>query len=480
MAPMTEREKIAHLLRRFGLGASEAEMEYYGKDGFKGAIDKLLNYESVEDKFIPIEAFRNEQNNNVPMPLLIIWWIARLAGTHRPLQEKMTLFWHDHFATSGQKVTAVPMMVTQNELLREHATGNFKTMLTEVSKDPAMLFWLDNQFNVKGKPNENFAREIMELFTLGVGNVYTEKDIQEAARAFTGWTIGRRAGRPAQQSANGRLRAGTVFQFNQAQHDNGEKTVLGSTGDLNGDDVIAILCGKPQTAQYLTHKIWEWFVYEKPEKRLVDRFAQKFLDSGLEIKVLLRAIMESPEFVSEKATRAVYKNPVDFCVATLRQLGVGEFVLNSELDAEGRMPRQRLAPIAAAAQAMKSMGMELFMPPDVAGWEGGASWISSATMVERMGWADRMFPIRAPGQQASRRAAFNFPIGSLISADPTPENLVKTMVSVFDAPLSQAKQDALLAAARKHGTRYTTTQSGQAAANAVAKLIFGSPEFQFA
>src|SRR5579862_1345225 len=190
MALQTERQKGAHLLRRFGLGASEAELDYYLKDGgLNGAIEKLLNYENTDEGFkLDVDSFRNGKNNNINPQSVAVWWTARMLITQRPLQEKMTLFWHNHFATSGEKVTPGSMMYVQNDLLRQYATGNFREMLMAVSKDPAMLFWLDNQYNVKGKPNENFAREVMELFTLGIGN-YTEQDIREGARAFTGWSI---------------------------------------------------------------------------------------------------------------------------------------------------------------------------------------------------------------------------------------------------------------------------------------------------
>src|SRR5687767_12975587 len=267
MALRTEREKGAHLLRRFGLGASEAELDYYleGK-GLPGAIDKLLNYESVDENFsVPIQSMAN-QNGQVNMPLMQLWWMTRLITTRRPLQEKMTLFWHDHFATSAAKVAGPPMMYGQNELLRENATGKFQTILLEVSKDPAMLFWLDNQYNVKGKPNENFAREIMELFTLGIGH-YTEKDIQEAARAFTGWTFRRPGGRAVADYVPGQRFA--EYLFRPRFHDTEPKTVLGQTGPLTGEQVVDILCNHPQTPKYIALKIWEWFAYPSPAPALV-------------------------------------------------------------------------------------------------------------------------------------------------------------------------------------------------------------------
>lgn len=489
MALRTDREKCAHLLRRFALGASESEIDYFLKDGLSGAYDKLLDYEKVDENFeFPLEAMQNN-NGQVNMPAVQLWWVLRLLITRRPLQEKMTLFWHDHFATSAAKVQGPPLMYGQNELLRKNATGKFQTLLLEVSKDPAMLFWLDNQYNVRGKPNENFAREIMELFTLGIGN-YTEKDIQEAARAFTGWTIGRanQRRRPNdQQAPPQQVRRNAEFVFRPVLHDAGPKTILGNTGNFAGEDVVGILVGNPQTSKYLTTKIWEWFAYPDPEPALVDRLAAKFRDSGLDIKVLLRAVMESSEFYSEKAERAIFKNPVDYVVSTVRQLGVGES-LAARLKGQETLPRGQIGPAIAVQQTLKAMGMELLFPPDVAGWDGGQAWISSATMVERIQWADRLFGVAGQtdrpggggGGGRGQRVQIRFPAWSILSGDPTPEGAVKTLESIFDAPLGNPQKPQLLEAAQKaSGGRVTPANANQTAA-AVTRLIFGSPQFQMA
>jgi uncharacterized protein (DUF1800 family) len=478
MALRTDREKTAHLLRRFGLGASEVELDYYTKGGYAGAVNTLLACEGAENPGVPLERLMRKDNNNIPMPLLQIWWLIRIASSRQPLIEKMSLFWHDHFATSAQKVTGSMLMYGQVDILRSQAIGNFRNLLTDVCKDPAMLFWLDNQFNVKLKPNENFAREIMELFTLGVGN-YSEKDVQEVARAFTGWTIQRR-GRQVQKP-QGKLPPNVTFAFVRSQHDTGIKEVLGNKGAFDGEDVIGILCGNPRTSLYLTEKIWNWFVYPEPDVKIIEKHAAAFRDAGLDIKSLLRSIMMSPEFVSDKAERAIYKNPVDFCLSTIRQLGVGEeFVM--AMGAEGEeYNRQKTIPAVAAQQAMKSMGMDLLFPPDVSGWDGGKAWITTSTMVERIQWADRIFPTTfgdQTGQVRSRKAVFRYPAFSLIASNPTPENLVNQLVSVFDAPIPASVKPNLLAAARKSGATLNQ-QTANAAANAVSRLIFGYPDFQF-
>lgn len=473
----TGRDKVAHLLRRFGLGASEAELEYYAEGGYQAAVDKLLNYEAVDEGFtLDVTTMKVGEQQLVPMPAVQAHWMTRLLITRRPLQEKMTLFWHDHFATSGAKVNQPPLMYQNIETLRMHAVGKFDDLLLSISKDPGMLFWLDNQFNVRGKPNENFAREVMELFTLGIGN-YSEKDVQEAARAFTGWTIQRL---PRRQYERGDEFKAAAFAFRPALHDAGEKTVLGKTGALSGEDVLDLLAHHPQTARYITHKIWEWFVYKDPEPKVVDRLATGFKNSGLDIKKLLKDIMESPEFVSEKAYRKVYKSPIDFTVATMRQLGLGQVAARFIEQAGDQSPLQRMRGLTGSAtQATQSMGMELMFPPDVSGWEGGAGWISSATMVERIAWADRLF---GQAQQTARKAQVvglnAFP---LFEEDPTCAAVARQLVSIFDAPIPEAKVASLVAAAKAAaGGNTVSAENANAVAAKVSRLIFGSPEFQFA
>lgn len=470
MAFETERQKGAHLLRRFGLGASEAELDYYMKDGLNGAVEKLLNYENVDEGFkLDVDTFRNGKNNNLNPQAVAIWWTARLLITQRPLQEKMTLFWHNHFATSGEKVNPGAMLYVQNEILRQNATGNFRELLMQVSKDPAMLFWLDNQYNVKGHPNENFAREVMELFTLGIGN-YTEKDIQEGARAFTGWSIQRTNRREGDDN-----RPQAEFVFRPRLHDDGEKTYLGASGNLTGDDVINHLCDSPRASEFLVTKLWKWFAYPDPDKALISRLSDHFRQSNLSIKELLRAIMTSPEFYSSKAERSIYKSPVDFVVVTLRQLGVGQILSDMISEGgDGAVPNGlgRVAPAAQAYQAMKQMGMQLLFPPDVSGWAGGPTWVTTATMVERISWADKVF--------GRARFGTRFTSYRIFEQDPTAKGVAEKLVSIFDAPLSTAKTPELVKAADKAMAGRLTVQNANTTAAAAARLIFASPEFQFA
>lgn len=466
----TERDKVAHLLRRFGLGASEAELDYYGKNGLSNAIDLLLNPEKVPSgpQFTAEQFYQNNNQAAIRPQTVRQWWTAQILTTTHPLVEKMTLFWHDHFATSGAKVNSGPLMKQQNEILREHALGKFPDLLAAVSKDPAMLYWLDGQFNVKGKPNENFAREVMELFTLGVGN-YTEKDVQEAARAFTGWTY--RQPRRVNPKAAANAPRYSAFVFDESLHDDGLKTLLGKSGNFDGDDVLAILCDHIQTARYITGKILAWFVMPNPSASMIDKYATVFRRSGLDIKVLLKAIMESPEFYADACVRTLYKNPIDFTVSALRAIGAATMTPESLSG-----PLGRLNPTVIVSQVTKAMGMELIFPPDVAGWEGGAGWVSSATMVERIKFADRILEGRRPGSRVPNLA---FDASFLINGLPV-EEAVRKLVSVFDAPLPESKIKALADAARKISEGNTVPdEKVREVAVGVTRMIFGSPEFQF-
>lgn len=473
MIYLTEREKIAHLLRRFGLGASEAELDYYGKDGLKGAIDRLFDYKSLEEPFQP-DLADMAANGNVGNPRFAQnYWYTEFVTSIRPLEKQLSIFWHDHFATSAQKVASGTAMFDHTRLLYKHATGNFTRMLEDVSKDPAMLFWLDNQENVKGKPNENFAREVMELFTMGVDNGYTQHDIEEAARAFTGWSFGVKRGNRVVPLRNQLPRQNVAFYFDRVNHDSGTKTVLGNKGEWTGDEVLGLITAKAQTARYITEKMWSWFAYENPEKEVIDRMAKKFRDSGLEISVLVRAIMESEEFYSEKAIRRVYKNPMNFTIPVLRQLGVGQFVLNRFKEFEpGQQPNTTFVVSNLVSRATTAMGMEMMYPPDVAGWGSGAEWISTATVVERIKFADAIF-----GNAGNRAQSLRWPAMPLFVDNPTAEGAVDRLLSLFDIQVSESKRAVLVTAAKNAGE--VNQRNANTVAHAVTRLIFGSPEFQF-
>ncbi len=488
---LSEQEKIGHLLRRFGFGASEAELAYYGKNGLAGAITALLDYEKIEDVCeVDPMAFSNGKNV-VNLRVVQNLFAMRLIGTQRPLEEKMTLFWHNHFATSSAKVENAFVMYNHINTLRKYSLGKFNVLLEAISKDPGMIYWLDGQENVAAHPNENFAREVMELFTLGIGN-YSEKDVQESARCYTGWTYGR--GLRANDTSPKRI---DQFRFFVDRHDRGVKTVLGETGNLNGEEMLMLLCKQKQTAKFITRKLWSWFAYEDPEETLIERLSNGFYASNLDVRALVRSVMESPEFYSERAFRKVIKNPLDFTVSTVRQLGMGQVMIERLKDsiANPQINEQNglnlsmiraLSPAQTSFSSSKSMGMELMAPPDVSGWRTGSYWITSATMVERMKWADKLF---AGGPAGNTQNPAN-PLGGnrgpqvgaqafpLFAADPSPAGVVKTLTSIFDVSFSAAKIAGLVETAQNEGGTQITQRTANATARAVCKLIFASPEFQ--
>src|SRR5947209_8792112 len=252
----TERARVAHLLRRAGFGSTQAELNAYTQLGFAGAVDRLLNYEPVDDSALE-QRLAGVQLDGRNAELAKYSWMVRMLYTQRPLQEKMALFWHTHFATAISKVRNPNLMLQQIQLFRDNALGNFESLLQKVTRDGAMLNWLDNRQNRKGAPNENYAREVMELFTMGIGN-YTDADVKAAARAFTGYTSDR----------------GGNFSFNAADHDDEDKTFLGVTQNWDADDVLAALVRNPATARFLTSKLFRFFVYDNPSTGTIDRLAR--------------------------------------------------------------------------------------------------------------------------------------------------------------------------------------------------------------
>jgi len=300
------------------------------------------------------------------------WWANRMLTTQRPLEEKMALFWHGHFATGDEKVQDYRKMLQQNELLRAKATDNFRDLLIAVSQDPAMLASLDAGVNVKGAPNENFAREIMELFTMGVGN-YTEKDIQEAARAFTGWNY-----------------QGLDFVVNLPQHDDGVKTVLGRSGNFDGVQVIDIILAHPVTSEYIADKLYRYFVREDVTPALRVKLGKLLRDTHFEIAPFLETVFASCDFYSDASVGTRIKPPVELAVSTYRKLGLME-----------------VPGIPDFNVLTEAMGQKLLNPPNVAGWASGTSWITPGLLLVRGNFVyDTVFPpinFIAPDRVADER-----------------------------------------------------------------------------
>jgi uncharacterized protein (DUF1800 family) len=290
-------------------------------------------------------------------------------------------------------------MVRQIQLFREFGLGSFETLLQKVTRDPAMLIWLDNRQNRKGSPNENFGREVMELFTVGIGN-YTEQDIKEAARAFTGHALDRNLN--------------YVFQANQ--HDTRDKTFQDRTGNFDADDVLGILVRHPATARFLTTKLFSFFVYDNPDSSTIDRLADTYTSSNFDMRAVMRDVFTGPEFLSPRAYHGQIKSPVDLVVGSLKALNVRNVGPDS-------------------TQVLRRMGQDLLNPPDVSGWKGGAAWINATTLFERFNWGNRLasgrdgakpYFVDVPGQIQARGVGdatglVDYYLGLLVDGDATPE-----------------------------------------------------------
>ena len=347
----TDGWKIPHLLRRASFGASPTELASYEALGVNGAASQLINYEQIDNTTLPdqpnitMEFVRKPSTRETVN--LVWWWIDRMVNTQRPLEEKMTLFWHNHFATAIYKVRSPYLMFKQNQLLRSKGMGNFRDLLMGITEDPAMLIWLDGALNKKIAPNENYGREVMEVFTIGVGN-YTEDDVKAAARSFTGYQIDR---------------SGNSF-FNANQHDNGVKTFLGQTGNFGPQDIVGILATHPATAKFIARKLFAYFAHDNPSDDTVNRIANVYTTTGGNIKAVVEAVLDSDEFWSTQAYLSQVKSPVIYLTTALRSLGA---TVNSK----------------AAVGTLNNMGQLPFDPPSVFGWPDGAVWINTSTMLDR-------------------------------------------------------------------------------------------------
>jgi uncharacterized protein (DUF1800 family) len=370
----------AHLMNRAGFGGSPEDIENLRKMGLNRAVSWFVDYERVPDNtpapdwaqpdaevIARREAIRNaadpetrrmlqqqqNQEQYSQMADLRYWWVRRMALGPRPFQEKMTLFWHGHFATSFDKVQMPYFIWLQNETLRQNATGSFNQLLIAVAEDPAMLNYLDGARSNKKAPNENFAREVMELFTLGEGH-YTEQDIQQAAKAYTGWGF-----------SKDRLH----YEYHRFNHDEGPKTVFGQTGNFSGEDVLNMICAKPECSQFLAKKIWRFFAQDEPPQPIIDALAAKFHDGGLDLKQLMNVIFRAKEFYAPDVIRSQIKSPVQWLIANTRQL-------------QAPLPTQPMTLVM-----LRQLGQELFNPPNVKGWDGGIAWITTNNLLDRYNYA---------------------------------------------------------------------------------------------
>lgn len=356
-------KRVGHLYRRAGFGPTQAELDAGLRDGPDRTIDRLLSGQSEPDTAFLARSI-SQANNGARLPA---YWLFRMLYTPHPLREKMTLFWHNHFATSNAKVNNAGYMLGQYDLMRTHALGSFRTLLQEMSRDPAMLVWLDTIQSRREMPNENYARELMELFSLGVRNArrpsernYTEDDIREAARAFTGWT----------------LEGGRAI-FRREQHDDTEKNVLGRRGRWQGSDIVNICLDQESAPYFIAAKLYRFLISESvpatPE--ILAPLADQFRASDYNFGALVETVLRSNLFFSPLVYRTKVKSPVEFALGIVRGL-------------EGHQPEGgRGIGTVELASALEGLGQRLFYPPNVAGWEAGRSWLNGTTYLVRQNLA---------------------------------------------------------------------------------------------
>ena len=393
-------------LTRVGFAPDSAELAQYVGLTRAQAVDKVLATARTEAVtplpdwvFEPVptrearkawtaEQRRDEQRlRRQRYETLRAWWVREMLVTPSPLTERMTLFWHNHFTSGQDKVQFPQLMARQNLLLRREALGNFGTLLHEVAKDPAMLQYLDGASNRQGKPNENFAREVMELFTLGEGH-YTQRDVSEAARAYTGWSLDPDT---------------LAYLWRANQHDDGEKTVLGQTGSFDGDQVLDILLARPETVTFVTTGLWREFVSDTPDPALIAPIAAQFRASHYEVKVALRGLFMSDAFWDEGDRGVLVKSPAEFVVGTLRAFDIGY---------------DNTAPFAAQ---IRTLGENLLYPPNVKGWPGGTTWINSSTLLARKQFVEQLF--RATEMAGPRRMSDSMNANGEASGSAAPRDM---------------------------------------------------------
>lgn len=371
----TDIDLVAHLTRRAGFGATRDELEALSSKDYADIVDDLLHPERFPevDDFV-VRRYFLELNNSDTVNAWRGHWIYRMVNTQRPLEEKMALFWHHVFATSVGKSEHGPSSVEQINMFRENALANFKDILIALAKDPAMLFWLDNCENHDGQPNENWGRELLELFSMGVGN-YTEDDIKNASRAFTGWTFTQ----PLPLDPYGRYDAD--FLFAKDDHDNTDKTFLGNTGNLNGDDIIDIIVGQPATARFLSRHLYNFFVADEPQvpswnivppqdPDAIQMLVDSFTESNGDVRTVMHTLFNS-DFFKEARFKKV-KNPAELVTSAIKLAGSHKFPEPS---------------MVSFGDATAVMGQNLLVPPTVEGWHTGSEWIDGGTLNERVNFA---------------------------------------------------------------------------------------------
>ena len=485
----TVNPEIDHLLRRAGFGVSANDVDIYRNMSHTRAVDYLVDYEGRPDDVDErmgrpdhaLIATKDLFAPDIDIDDARQRWLFRMIHSRRPLQEKMTMFWHNHFATAYSKLAvdsgerqAAKMLAHkagtlrgpqgQIELFRQYALGNFRDLLIQVAQDPAMVIWLDGQSNTKAKPQENFGREIIELFTIGVDN-YVESDVYAAARVFTGWNL--RGSDDYRKDEYGDLNAYQEFVYNAGQHDTGDKTFSfpvysnggrtiasrsESAGIQDGIDLITALATHPETGRRLARKFWSFFISDvhAPDPAFVESVATVYLQGRTEIRPVIRHILNSPWFTNPEMQFARYSWPAEYVIRSIREVGWQNFSVDKV-----RSP-------------MAAMGQQLYEPPNVGGWPPGAAWFSTGTMLARTNFAATLAASQKP-----------FLAATVTPLAGTPQELLDAMlVRVTPAPLDLLPRQALMSYLAAAGSWTGDGEQLNTRAAGLARLLIGSAEYQ--
>ena len=472
---------LAHLLRRASFGATKDELEGYLAKGYEATVEELLNRTDCDRTPTDlIRRYRVDQSDLRNHTAGKALWIYRMVTTNCPLQEKMALFWHRVFATAATKLIQARAVNNQIDMFREYSMGSFRDLLTQLSKNPAMLMWLDNQDNHKDAVNENYGREVLELFSMGAGS-YAEQDVRECARAFTGWSVVNPDYNSIKMRRNTARPYGYMswqFEYNEEDHDHGIKSFIGETGDFDGEDVVEIICKQDATARFISRHLYHYFVaddspvpqwpYTPPrDPDAIEIMSEAYFDSGYNITAMLRAMFNSDFFKAEEARFARIKSPAEMVVGLLRLVG-GVEAASTEC--------------YAAAKVCTDMGQALLNPPSVEGWQGGTEWISTGAYVERIHFASGVLgDADKPGLRSIINRIRDAADGSRISA----ERLVDVCVDlVGPMPMEESTRQGLIEYAQKWGDLSFDSDEARAEAEknivAMLQLVVSTQEYQLA
>lgn len=467
---------MAHLLRRAGFGATREELARYVAQGYDATVEELLHPENappaLQDEDL-IRRYHVDENSLMLIESCQAYWLYRMINTRRPLEEKIALFWHGVFATGYTKLNQPKAILRQVEMLRRRGLGDFPTLLVELSKDPAMIFWLDNKDNHRDAVNENYGRELLELFSMGVGN-YTEGDVRQCSHAFTGWTIRNatlHTARVARDSVWPYGRLDWQFEYRQDDHDDSDKTFLGQRGPFNGEDVINIICQQPATARFIARHLYNFFVADEPpvpswptvpprDPAAIDRLMQAFVESGYNIRAVLRTLFQADFFKNARFTKV--KSPTEMVVGTIRLAGGHDFPDVSDIE---------------LALETGYMGQQLLDPPSVEGWHTGQEWIHTASLMARVNFAARQFArTERPGVQAIIEGVRQH--GQRLS----PEQVVDACLDLL-GPLTvsaSTRQELLAHVAADGALDFAAEEAASDRITALLQLIVAMREYQMA